>query len=293
MTLLALNASDVPDPARLARALAELPEGAPVVVMIHGMKFDPATPEHSPHGHILSLSPDRSCWKAKSWPRRLGLGDTRGLAIAFGWPARGPVWQVTAEAARAARSLAAHLSALRRLAPRRPVHMIAHSLGARVALRALAEMQGGDIQRVVLLSGAVFRAEAARVMETPAGRTAEVISVQTRENRLFDALLRAAYPLSGPTLGHRGPARANWLDLPLDRARTTEALARLGHPLGPHPAPICHWATYLRPGVWRVYRALLTTPERLPLAVLRTLTTPDSRPRRWLPPLPFPGRPAT
>jgi hypothetical protein len=36
-----------------------------------------------------------------------------------------------------------------------------------------------------------------------------------------------------------------------------QALARLGFPLRPASARICHWQPYLRPGVFALYRALL------------------------------------
>ena len=39
--------------ARLRRAVADLPEDAPVIVMIHGYKFSPRSRATTPHNHIL------------------------------------------------------------------------------------------------------------------------------------------------------------------------------------------------------------------------------------------------
>ncbi len=269
MTLLSINAGDPVPVAGLARALAALPAGRPVVVMIHGFKFCPSAPRTSPHTHILSAAPSRACWKAISWPRHLRLGGDRGLAIAFGWPARGTIWQAYGRAAGAAGSLARLLRTLHRLDPARPVHLIAHSLGARLALLALRGLEPGTVHRMVLIAPAVFRAEAAAAMDTPAGRRAEVFSVLGRENTLFDLLLRTAFPASGPTLGRSGPALPRWLDLRLDRAGVLAALAGLGHRIAAPRARICHWSGYLRPGIFGLYRALLHRPAETPLPLLR------------------------
>ncbi|WP_085879959.1 alpha/beta hydrolase [Roseisalinus antarcticus] len=279
MALLSINSDDTFDSGALRRALASLPEGAPVVVMIHGFKFSPACRTHDPHDHILSLRPGRACWKAVSWPKHLHLHGAAGLAIGFGWNARGSIWRAWRASARAGRRLSRLIALVREAAPDRSVHLVAHSLGARVALGALPGLPAGAVARIVLISAAAFRTEAERRMATAAGRAAEVFSVTGRENAVFDLLLRIAMPLGGATLGRRGPPMARWLDLPLDQAESLEALAALGFPIAPPRVRICHWSGYLRPGVWRLYRVLLLTPEATPLGVLRAqLARPAPRP---------------
>jgi pimeloyl-ACP methyl ester carboxylesterase len=283
MTLLAVNMGRHPDEATLAAALGALPETAPVVIMLHGFRFSPDDPDRTPHRHILSLSPRRDCWKAVSWPRHLGLTGDAGLAIAYGWPARGNIWAALARADQAAEDLARLVAALRWLAPHRPLHLMGHSLGARVALLALHGLRRGAVDRLILISAALFKGEARAVLAAaPAADAAEIVNVTGRENLLFDALLRLAAPLGGRTVA-AGIMAPNWLDVALDRPVTLTALAQLGYRVAPPTVPVCHWSGYLRPGVFGLYRALLLQPRRTPLPALRTALTPGRRlrKRRW------------
>jgi hypothetical protein len=268
MALLPVNDDRLPDDATLSAALAALPAAVPIVVLIHGFRFDPASPAHDPHRHVLALDPGRTCWKAVSWPRHLGLAGERGLAIAFGWQARGTIWTAHRRAAAAGARLARLIDALGRAAPGRTVQIFAHSLGARVALTALPLLAPGRIGRIVLIAAAAFAAESRRAMASPAGRTAEVINVTGAENRLFDLLLRIALPLRGPTLGCGIADLPNWLDLPLDDPATLARLRRMGWRVGAPAARVCHWSGYLRAGIFRLHRRLLTDPESTPLALL-------------------------
>jgi pimeloyl-ACP methyl ester carboxylesterase len=229
-------------------------------VLIHGFRYAPGAGIHCPHGHILSLTPRRDVPRAISWPRHLRLaGPQDGLALAFGWPARGTIWQAQARTAGAAEALATLVATIRRLDPDRRVDLVAHSLGARVAMAALPLAGAGSIGRVLLLAPADFRAHAEAAMDSGAGRAAEVFSITSRANALFDlcmeTLLSARLHASlAQGLSH---PRQNWLDLRIDDSVTETALARLGFPLRPAMVRICHWQPYLRPGVFALYRALL------------------------------------
>jgi len=268
------------DEGALAARLAVLPEGAPVVVMIHGYRFAPGIEGHCPHTHILSMNPTAGDRKAISWPRHLGLDGDQGLAIAFGWAARGSVQGAYRRARGAGRALADLAEIVHRLAPGRQIDVIGHSLGARVALQALHFAAPGRLRRLILLAAAETRRPARAAMATPAGRAVQVINVTTRENDLFDFVVEwlVSYGLDtaiGQSTGTRMP---NWLDLQIDQPGTLAALARLGHALPSAPARICHWSPYLRPGIFRLYRALLD--GALPLATLRP-ALPAKRDRRW------------
>jgi pimeloyl-ACP methyl ester carboxylesterase len=262
----------------LDAAMRSLPGGAPVMVLIHGYKYTPQRPERCPHAHILSLKP-REAARAMSWPRHLGFGrgePTEGLCIAFGWTANGSVWRAHAEALRAAEALAEVIRSVRHAHPV-PVHLVGHSLGARVALAALAALPAGSVGRALLLAGAETRAEAEAALATPAGRTAEIVNVRTRENTLFDLLFRAAIhphrPLTRALGAGLGREDRRWLDLAIDCPRTRAHLEAIGFRIPPPVRSICHWSAYLRPGLFPLYRALLR--EALPLAALRAETVDD------------------
>lgn len=303
MPLIQINAGpDGPELHGTSRPIAPVLQRAlggagPVIIMIHGFKFRPGHPDACPHGHILSLTPAKACRKALSWPRALGIGQgdpDEGLAIAFGWDARGTIWQAWRRAARAGAALAALLAAIHRIDPARPVHALAHSLGARVILRALCEpgLPSGSLSRAILLSGAEFGSHAAEALYGEAGRQAEIINVTSRENDLFDFMLERliAPPVRGDgALGFCLPDAPNALTLQLDHPQTRTALAQAGFPISAPRGRVCHWSTYLQPGVFDLYRALLRRADDLPLPHLRA-ALPErydprwSRLRAWQPP---------
>ncbi len=281
--------------AKLRHLLAATSPGAPVIVLIHGYKFSPFIEARNPHTHILSLDP-RPGWKAVSWPRRLGLGQqgaAEPLVIALGWEARGTLWQAYARAADAGRGLADLIRLIGTLPGRRPVQVLAHSLGGRVALAALPHLPAGVVDRMILLAAAELQSRAATWLDCAAGRTVEVLNVRSRENAVFDRMLewlvapggRGARAVSAG-LADRSP---RWIDLTVDDAATRAALEDLGYPI---PAPdrrICHWSVYLRTGLFEIYRGVLS--QDLPFALLRArLPWAETAPaRRWSiakPPLP-------
>ncbi len=251
--------------------------GAPIVIMIHGFRYSPSTPSRDPHRHILSLEPVLRNWGSVSWPRRLGLDASNGLGVAWGWEAGGTIWRAYRRAAASGRLLARIIARLRAAAPDRPVHIIAHSLGARVACSALNALNAGDVQRVVLLAAALSRKEARQVCATPAGHQADVITMHGAENWLFDTLLWFAFPLGGQRLAPGDVCAERWVDLSLDDPDVLDRLGRLGWRIAPPQARICHWSGYLRPGVWKFHRALLVTCPPVPLSTLRAATVQKRR----------------
>ena len=252
----------------LLRALAT---PGPIAIMIHGFRFQPADPTHCPHHHILSLQ-DTAHRKALSWPRHLGF-DSQGVGIAFGWTARGSLKQALKAALRASCALADLIATLHRLAPHRPVHLIAHSMGGFLALRALPHAPAGAVGRVILLNAAAFERDATRALASPAGRGAELFNISSRENAPYDYLFARLLRRRDRLLG-RGLSAANAVTLRLDDRQTLASLAALGFPIAPRRRMVCHWSTYLRPGVFPFYHRLIHDPARLPLAQLQTLCRP-------------------
>jgi hypothetical protein len=258
-----------------ADALRAVPRDQPLVVLVHGFKYSPQTPGRDPHPFVLGAEGTSVRGRSASWPRRLGLG--RGLVVGFGWHGTGTIWAAQARAARAGAALAA----LVRTACR-PVDIVAHSLGARVTLAAMAELPPGAVSRAILISGAELRSRAEAVLAAPGGRASEIVNVCSRENDLFDALYESFVaphrPFDRAIGAGFGTTVPNWLDLQLDASPVRRGLAQLGFDI---PAPdrrVCHWSGYLRSGTWSLYRALIE--ERLPLAALRRVL-PDGLEPRW------------
>lgn len=271
---LSINSGATPSWTELDQGLDALPPRAPVVIMTHGLRYCPSDPENDPHQLILSPEDTGRCWKAVSWPQSLNLTD--GMTIGFGWSARKSVWNAYHEAPQAARDLAQLVRHIREASPDRPIHMIGHSLGARVILQSLPHVQAGDVQRAVLLSPAEFADNARAALDCPAGRSAEVFSILSRQNTAFDLLLRAAMPHLGATLGRAGPQQYNWLDLRIDHAPSRRALEAFGHRVADNSRRVCHWSGYLRDGVWPFYRDLLTRPDLTPMGMLAAhMAVPD------------------
>lgn len=275
MALSSFNCEDQPDIEGLRRSVAQLRHEAPIILMIHGYRFSPHEPLHSPHEHILSAHPSRRCWKARSWPRQLRLDQNGALGIAFGWNARDSFWEAFERTPAAATALADLIATLQAIAPTVPIHILAHSLGARIALQALSGLAPGSVRRLILLSAAAFQTDATSALAGPAGKCVEVFNVQGRENTLFDLLLRGAYPWAGPTLGRGGVAARNWIDIPLHRTDIRDQLRSLGYPIGAAAVPICHWSSYLRPGVFGLYRSVFYEPRSTPLHLLKRHLAPQ------------------
>ena len=268
------------DEAKLCVALAKLSPKAPVVVMIHGFRFAPGARGNCPHQHIFSMTPPQADRTAVSWPDLLAQDGRSGLTIALGWPGRGNFVAACLRAKLAGRALADLAALVGRIDPARQLDVIAHSLGARVALSALHHVEPGAFRRMILLAGAETRRPAAAAMASPAGQSVQVINVTTRENDVFDFMFEWLGNAGLDTSIGQGlrVAQPNWLDLQIDQAGTRAILARFGHAL---PAPtlrICHWSPYSRSGTFALYRALLTGV--LSVSELRALL-PKRPDRRW------------
>lgn len=293
MALVVLN-DDQDTPAALWQAVRALPPGAPVVVMIHGYRFSPHSPQHDPHAHILALNPREGGRRVVSWPRALGFAEAddprEGLAIAFGWEARGNLRAAYGRAGDAGARLARIIDRIAQTCGR-PAGLIGHSLGARVALTALGEAGPDAVRRVILLAAAELRARAALALDSPAGRGAEVINVTSRENDLFDLGMELA--LTGGVRRALGfglaEARENWLDLQIDDAGTLQALHGMGFRVSGQALRCCHWSPYLRGGVFQLYQSALRDPDGLPLRLLRRHLPAEAAPR-WSRLLTRPGR---
>lgn len=289
-----LHGDSVPLQPTLAAALGK--KTGPVTIMVHGYKYLPGHPVHCPHVSLMSPDPHNSDWKVVSWPERLGLNRSLadGLAISLGWKARGSIWAAHRRAETAGHALATLVRDIHQYAPARKINVIAHSLGARVALAAIRKGAPGAISRAVLLAAAEYSDVACCTLDSEAGRLTEVLNVTTRENDLYDFLLECLVPpqrRGDRMLGHGGLRHSQLVTLQLDDARSLVALRHAGFPIAAPERLICHWSPYLRDGVFPLYKAVLN--GEMSLARLRDLLPDDCAPRwsRLLPRMPRPQPP--
>lgn len=258
----------------------------PVIVMIHGFKYDPGTPARSPHRTIFADSSDTTALRGhKSWLPGLGFDDDRrnhGLAIAFGWNARGTLWRAQASARSAGQHLGGIVRMIQEAAPQRPVHFVAHSLGSEVAFEALHALPRASIGRVFTIAAASYVSRATAALDSAAGRTAELFNIVSRENDLFDFLFERA--IAPPEPGDRalgaGLDRPNAVTLELDCPRSLLALQQFGARIAAPQRRVCHWSGYTRAGALAFFARALRRPETVPLAALRA-ALPKDRSRRW------------
>ncbi|GFE48743.1 hypothetical protein So717_04960 [Roseobacter cerasinus] len=266
-----------------ADALSQIAEvsqrtGGPAIVMIHGFKYDPHADRHCPQRKLFGA-------QGANWPHALGFDQSKageGLGIALGWSARGPLRQVHRRATRLGLTLAELVGTLKANHPARPVHVIAHSLGSEIALAALEHLPPRAVDRILLLTGASFCGFADDMLATPAGRTAEVFNITSRENDVFDlafeTLVRAQR--QGDRALGQGLSRPNALNIQLDCDRSLAALAQFGTPITTPKRQICHWSSYTRPGAMSFYAKLLRQPEAYCFRELQG-ALPDDQDPRW------------
>lgn len=250
--------------------------------MTHGYTYCPHDPVDCPHHLVFSMTPQTYPKRVKSWPRALGLDRTDRLTVAFGWNAHGTLWSARRCALQAGQALARVVIGLKQENPNRPIHFIGHSLGVELALEALHHLEPGDLSRIISLTGATYRARALAALSTPAGAAAEFINVTARENDLFDFLFER---LIAPPLPHdraigQGIAAANAVTLQLDCRDSLNALAALGVSIEAPDRRVCHWSSYMRPGVFALYDRLLSSDKPLSLATLRN-ALPEQTDARW------------
>jgi hypothetical protein len=285
--------------AGLERHLRSVSEGAPVVILVHGYKFHPGLPEADPHRSLFAFRPAPDDWRVRSWPAGLGIADDSGetgLAIGFAWPAgashlasllacgRTGFALVYDRAAAFGARLAEVVALVQRLAPGRPIDLLAHSLGARVALAALPHLDRAP-ERMILLGAAELDA---RVHEFLGGMRApapQIYNVTARANDLYDVAFECFAPRRG--WGERAIGvglRAQppyWLDLQLDRSDVTDWINAQGIPLTPPRARHCHWSFYTRDGALGVYQAILRRRPGWDIASLRSAACFAAQEPRW------------
>lgn len=291
MPILRLNAG--PDglvlhgsPAAALPAIRTSAKGTgPIMVLIHGFKYDPDSNDCSPHATIFGTQLHQHRAGHVQWLRHLGFGAgdaNEGLAVAFGWRARGNLWRAERSARAAGRHLADVISLLKQCAPERPIHVISHSMGCEVIFEALQTLAPHTVQRIIALSGATYASRATAAMQSAAGRTAELFNITSRENDVFDFMYERliAAPVAGDWAMGSGLDLPNVVNIQLDCTRTLAALTRFGAHIAASQRRMCHWSGYTRPGVLRFYAHALRNPDAVDMRKVQDVL-PDVVAPRW------------
>jgi pimeloyl-ACP methyl ester carboxylesterase len=234
-------------------------------------------PLQNPFNQIFAVSPQSRCFKVASWPKGLGFDTDKntGLCIPFAWPAMSPMTlsrvpgtgfrEIYERAAEAGKLLSHLVKLVHLIAPERQVDVVAHSLGARVALEA--SDAGARFDRMILLSGAETAKRACDVLaKVP---DAQVFNFSTDVNAAYEALFAVSMPGSGRTLS-KLPPLPNVVTAKLDRWDVRDALAQLGYPIAAPERRICHWSTYTARGALAFYSALLRQRKSLSIPLIES-----------------------
>lgn len=252
------------------------PNAAPVV-MVHGFEHDPAaTSRDNPHVELYPkwrgtiLPPGRPAFgfgwyslpAGAAWPRSIWEAWRHGRALTYR-----RAWDLAWDAGNTLATILAQLGG--------PADLVAHSLGTRVALRAIRADPALPIRRMLLLNGAEY-AETARATAEGAPGHLRFYNVVVRADDVLGKLGRAAPGFGGGFIGRVGlgallsptaTAPDNWTDLELDRPVFKAWAQSRGwfHVAGDNPNGVGdHWHSYENPGNWPLYRELLAGADLAP-----------------------------
>ena len=249
------------------------------VIMIHGYKFDSTQRHHCPHATMFNPSAVEQDYRTLSWPDAFHMAPAGSCAIGFSWPARGRLKSVYHLAARAGVELGQLIKALRSNYPKTPIHLMAHSMGARVVLRAFHTLGAGNIERAILMFPAEYEVPSEAALNTDAGQTCEILTIASRENAFYEYLfswMNLAGHQMGRAFGGYQPSRTNHVTVWIDRKEIIDALHSMDIQVGTRKRRLCHWSAYTRTGIFNLYARWLFHPRQLPITTLQRITATNT-----------------
>ena len=279
--------------AELSRIARRIPATAPVVVMLHGLRYSWREGRGcDPHATLYraDVVPESRTTRPPlaNWPRQLGFSEhceADGLCIAFGWDA-GELSDLR-RMSRAKERFAAGLSlVLDEVADAGFIaDVFGHSLGGAVALSAISSSRRHRVRRAVLMGPADRRASALLAMER--SERTEFFHILARANNLFDEAFDRLSPGSrcgrDAPLGAMGPGRASgrWIDIQIDHPRTKRWLSRRAGAPPRRPERVSHWVYYSDPTAMAFYSDVLRYQGPSAIAAFKALGAPLEIEPRW------------
>ncbi len=281
---------------RLNRMITNCSPEAPVVILIHGLRYSWRQGRGcNPQTTLYLAEPleeDRRRRPLRAnWPHQLGFtenGREDGVCIAFGWDA-GRISDLRKADEMLARHTPALVSVIEAIhAAGREADCFGHSLGSALVLNAIFNQPGLPVRRALLLGPAERRSRAAQAALVQQNHAqTEFLHVMARANDVFDEAYHQLAPRAedvyDPPLGVEGigVALSNWMDLQIDHPETRRWLASCGLPPTRPPERLSHWAYYNDPSVMAFYASVLRDTAPSCLKTLRDVRAPIEIETRW------------
>ena len=266
-----------------------LPSARHIIIMVNGFDYDPTeTSEDNPHltlfkewnGHISAIQEEHwDCFGFGWYSAELEPGSWVGGLLRLHWNPYRWGWELAGKAGGIlAKMIAARLAA----DDGAEICIVAHSMGARVALSALTQLPRSAVKRVLLLNGSEY------------SQTAKVVSLYTNSDVLnvvvkADDVLSKLGSIFAPeefienVVGQSGLCDPphTWLDICLDNTGVKEKTRAGGYLdlCGDNPDSIGdHWYSYTHEPNWFLFRDFLS--GTLAIDGLRNMINPPVAPQQ-------------
>lgn len=258
-------------PESRSRGFVPLPSTDKIAILVNGFDYDPTQKNSdNPHQTLFKnwsdnirtyASEDWQCfgfgwYSAELEPLSLLSGISRGHWNPYRW-----AWELAGKAG----GILANIIDSRRNDSPCEICIVAHSLGARVVLSALRQLDPITVDRVLLLNGSEY------------SQTAKVIATYTRSHVLnvvvkADDVLGKLGTLFAPeafiraVVGQSGISNPpqTWLDINLDDSHVQSLVAEYNDLRGDNPNGIAdHWFTYTHLPNWLLFGDFLAARKSL------------------------------
>ena len=240
-----------------------LPLAPRILVMINGFDYDPTERgDDNPHQTLFRewgakfrglVSNDWECFGFGWYSAELEASSWLGGIIRAQWNPYRWGWDLAGKAA----GVLAHTIQSRLDRSEAEICIIAHSLGARVALNALSQLPNDSVKRVLILNGSEYSQSSKVVARyTNAHLLNVVVKADDVLNKLGSVFAPEAFVKA--VVGQSGIYNPpiNWLDICLDDPEVQVRAAACGYDniRGDNPANIAdHWYSYTHKENWPLF----------------------------------------